>query len=89
MAIGLNRRGMQMRVLLLVMMLSGCATTYNVYGGAFGQNVAGNAVSVSVSNVWNQQDAMPLADEHCAKFNKAARFISFADNTASFDCVTP
>lgn len=82
----MNRRA----ALLVAMLLSGCATSENhIYPGLFGQKVVGNAVSVTVSNVWNQQDAFPLADKHCAQYQKAARFISMDGRTASFDCLNP
>ena len=29
---------------------------------------------VTVSDVYNEMDALPLADAHCAKFGKIARF---------------
>lgn len=83
---GLNRRA----GLLAVLLVSACATgPNNIYGGAFGQKVTGNEVSVTVSNVWNQADALPLADRHCRQFAKAARFHSMEGNAASFDCITP
>lgn len=83
---GLNR----LAVLTPIISLAACAATAdNIYGGAFGQNVTGNAVSVSVTNVWNQADAMPLADRHCGQYGKAARFSGMSGNTASFDCITP
>lgn len=68
--------------------LAGCATSEkNIYGGAFGQGVTGNAVSVIISNVWNEMDAFPLAEKHCQTYGKSARFNRFQDNKASFDCI--
>ena len=68
--------------------LAGCATSErNIYGGAFGQDVVGNAVSVIVSNVWNEMDALPLAEKHCQTHGKSARLNRFQDNKASFDCI--
>jgi hypothetical protein len=76
------------RVVIAALLLSGCATSEkNIYGGAFGQGVTGNAVSVIVSNVWNEMDALPLADKHCLQYGKAARLNRFQDNKASFDCI--
>jgi hypothetical protein len=51
--------------------------------------VTGNAVSVSVSNVWNEADALGLADAHCNKFGRAARINKMTGYNANFDCVTP
>ena len=75
---------------IVALALAGCATSQNnIYGGIFGQDVVGNEVSVIVSNVWNQMDALPLADRHCKQYGKAAKFISFNEGKANFDCVTP
>jgi len=54
----------------------------HIYPGLFGQRVVGNASYVSVSNVWNEMDALPLADQHCAKYGKEGA-------RAIFDCVQP
>ncbi|WP_271672021.1 hypothetical protein [Bradyrhizobium sp. CCBAU 51627] len=70
--------------------LSGCQTAgadANIYGGAFGQRVVGNETYVTVSNVWNEMDALPLADQHCKQFSKAARFNRMEGPRAIFDCV--
>jgi starvation-inducible outer membrane lipoprotein len=81
---GLNRRG----IAALALLLAGCATgPNNLYGGLNGQGVTGNEVSVIVSNVWNEMDAMPLADKHCKQYGKAARFRSIQNYKASFDCI--
>ncbi len=82
MFMGLNR------VVIAALLLSGCAASEkNIYGGAVGQGVTGNAVSVIVSNVWNEMDALPLADKHCQQYGKAARLNNFRNNKASFDCI--
>jgi hypothetical protein len=39
-----------------------------------GQKVVGNDQYVTVSNVWNEMDALPLADAHCKQYGKSARF---------------
>lgn len=64
--------------------LAACATTPAGYA-----NVSGNAVSVIVSNVWNQADALPLAEAHCQKYGKSAQFRAIDNHHASFDCVSP
>lgn len=70
---------------LAMLLVAGCITK-----GPLGANVTGNAVSVTVNNVWNRNQAFPLADEHCAKYGKAARAAdSDGDFAFAFDCVTP
>jgi hypothetical protein len=69
--------------------LAGCASEdAHIYAGLFGQRVVGNEAYVTVSNVWNEMDALPLADGHCGKFGKVARFKYIENNRANFDCVT-
>ncbi len=57
--------------------------------GLFGQRVVGNESYVTVSNVWNEMDALPLADKHCAQYGKSARFTHMEGNRAIYDCVKP
>jgi hypothetical protein len=59
----------------------------NIYGGLFGQKIVGNEAYVTISNVWNEMDALPLAERHCAKFGKVARFKAYGGARAVFDCV--
>ena len=78
---------------LAVVSLSGCAGSLagndaHIYPlGLFGQNVVGNETYVTVSNVYNEMDALPLAEAHCAKFGKSARFNHMERIRAIFDCV--
>ena len=72
--------------------LAGCAGSFagsdaHIYPGFFGQNVVDNEVYVTVSNVYNEMDALPLADAHCAKFGRAARFNHMESIRAIYDCV--
>ena len=74
--------------ILCALVLAGCTTSpTHIYPGLFGQRVVGNSVSVAVSNLWNEMDGLPLADSHCDKFGKAARFTNFSNHTATYDCV--
>jgi hypothetical protein len=59
----------------------------NIYHSLQGQQVVGNENSVIISNVWNEMDALPLADQHCKKYSKSARFKSFGGARAAFDCI--
>jgi hypothetical protein len=68
--------------------LAGCARTdANIYGSPFGQRVVGNEVYVTISNVWNEMDALPLAQDHCAKYGKVARYTRKEGYNVIFDCV--
>lgn len=74
------------------LMAGGCAGSLtgdsaHIYPGLFGQNVAGNEAYVTVSNVYNEIDALPLADAHCAKYGRVARFNHMERVRAVFDCV--
>jgi hypothetical protein len=73
------------------LMLGGCGNSdANIYPiGIFGQDVVGNAAYVTVSNVWNEMDALPLADHHCAQYGKVARLNRMQGYRAIFDCVVP
>jgi hypothetical protein len=82
-----------MRYLVLCAMaasLAGCSLAgddAHLYPGLFGQRVAGNEAYVTISNVYNEIDALPLAHQHCAKFGKAARFNHMERIRAIIDCV--
>lgn len=77
-----------MRVVLVCLLLAGCSTSdANVYGSLAGQNVVGNEAYVTVSNVWNEMDALPLAERHCKKFGRIARFNHAEGYRSIFDCV--
>ena len=72
---------------LTTVFLSGCAGKNNIYGGLFGQGVSGNKNYVTISNVWNEMDALPLAEEHCAQYSRSASFKSQQGYRVVFDCV--
>ncbi len=74
-------------VFLASVILSACASDAHIYPGLFGQRVVGNENYVTVSNVWNEMDALPLADRHCAQYGKSARFTHMEGNRAIYDCV--
>ena len=69
-------------------LLAGCgASDANIYNGLHGQNIVGNEHYVTISNVWNEMDAFPLAEQHCGKHGKSARYKDFKSYRAIFDCV--
>jgi gamma-glutamylcyclotransferase (GGCT)/AIG2-like uncharacterized protein YtfP len=71
----------------IILGLGACASQdAHIYPGFFGQRVVGN-VYVTVSNVWNEMDALPLADKHCAQYSRSARFTHMEGNRAIYDCV--
>jgi starvation-inducible outer membrane lipoprotein len=69
-------------VALMALALTGCATARLIPAG-----VSGNSAYVSVSNVWNEAQALPYATAHCAQFGKVPRFQSKSDAAVVFDCV--
>lgn len=75
-------------ILVGALTLGGCIRgDANIYGGPNGQNIVGNEAYVTISNVWNEMDALPLAEQHCAKYGKIARFKTLGGARAIFDCV--
>lgn len=78
--------------IMLAASLAGCASRIagdnaNIYNSLNGQRIIGNENSVIVSNVWNEMDAFPLAEQHCKKYGRSARFRSITGVKAAFDCV--
>jgi len=66
--------------------ISSCAQD-NIYGCCVGQSVVGNSSYVTVANVYNEMDALQLAERHCAQHQKTARFKHMEHARAIFDCV--
>ena len=73
--------------LFSILLLSACATDANIYGCCIGQNIVGNKNYVTISNVWNEMDALPLAEKHCSTHSRSAKFSKMEGNRAIFDCV--
>lgn len=75
---------MRLTALALLISLAGCAHAEKY------ANITGNAASVTVNNVWNANQAFPLADKHCGQFGKVARLIGGTGEYAfTYDCVQP
>lgn len=79
-------------IIVSTLVLAGCQSSTdpqnaNVYGSPFGQNVVGNKNTVMISNVWNEMDAFPIAERHCQKYGKSARFSYSQGYRAAFDCI--
>jgi hypothetical protein len=75
---------------IVILMLTGCAAREDAHIyplGLFGQRVVGNSLYVTISNVWNEMDSLPLAEKHCAQYGKSARFNHMEAARAIFDCI--
>jgi hypothetical protein len=73
--------------LLLSTILCACShSDANIYNSFNGQRVVGNDQYVTISNVWNEMDALPLADAHCKQYGRSARFSHMEGARAIFDC---
>jgi hypothetical protein len=73
---------------LAITSMAGCAKDQNnIYGCCLGQGVVGNKNYVTVSNVWNEMDALPLAEKHCSQYGRSAKFQKMLGPRAVFDCV--
>ena len=74
--------------ILLVVVLSGCAVGKdNLYGCCFGQSVQGDENRVTVDNIWNSVDGLPLAEKHCQQFNGHAIIVGMAGHTGIYKCL--
>lgn len=76
--------------LAISVMLCNCTSRYagndaNIYNSLNGQKVVGNDQYVTV---WNEMDALPLAESHCKQFGKSARFNRMEPMRAVFDCTS-
>lgn len=79
-----------MAIIFCALVVASCAAggqTQIYQAGLVGQKVVGNEAYVTVWNVWNEMDALPLAEDHCRKFGKIARFNKMERMRAVFDCV--
>ena len=75
-------------LLLSCFLLIGCKKSdANIYGCCVGQNITGNKNFVSITNVWNEGDALPLAEKHCQKYNRSATLKEMKGTKAIFYCI--
>jgi predicted naringenin-chalcone synthase len=76
---------------LLSISLCSCGTfnDSSVHRNLVGPTVVGDGNSVLVSHVRNQTDGQQLADKHCKRFGKTARFNRMEGVRAFFDCQSP
>lgn len=86
-AVSLMRLGI-IKILAASCLLGACAQSdANIYGCCIGQKIVGNKNYVTISNVWNEMDALPLAEQHCSKYGRSARFNKIESQRAIFDCI--
>ena len=57
----------------------------NIYGG-IGQTVNGDSKSVTIWNIWNAEDAKPVAEQHCNKYGKKVVSMTFQGITGYYEC---
>jgi hypothetical protein len=74
-------------IALFVASCAGNTPEGNIYPCCIGQSVSGNSAYVTVINVYNEVEALPFAEKHCAKHGKVARFNKMQGIRAIFDCV--
>ena len=79
-------RSMRFRVTLLLalVLLTGCSGRETTQ-----KRVIGNGAYVSVWDISDEIDAMPLADRHCRQYGKSARLREMIGDRAIYECVTP
>ena len=75
-------------VLVSLLFLNSCADNQIYVGSVIGHSVNGDSNSVTVMNIWNAQDGLPLADIHCGGFKKRAFIRGYGGfYTGYYDCV--
>ena len=76
---------------LLSISLRSCGTFNDgsVHRNLVGPTVVGDGNSVLVSHVRNQTDGQQLAEKHCKRFRKSARFNRMEGVRAFFDYQSP
>ena len=88
-------KGADMKIIVAASLLSislCCCSAYNersVHRNLVGPTVVGDGNSVLVSHVRNQADGQQLAEKHCKRFGKSARFNRMEGTRAFFDCQSP
>jgi hypothetical protein len=88
-------KGADMKVIVVAALLSislcSCGTfNYSsVHRNQVGPTMVGDGNSVLVSHVRNQTDGQSLAEKHCKRFGKIARFNRMEGTRAFFDCQSP
>ena len=78
-----------MRAIILLLMLTGCATDVSLSDRLAGRDrVSGDADAVTVRGMGTRVEALPLAVGHCSKFGRSAQFDRKGDDGSyTFRCV--
>ena len=77
---------------LIFLFLTGCVTDTTLHGnranlyGGMGQRVTGDENKVSVWNIWKAEHALPVAEQHCAKYGKEVISFSQSGITGYYEC---
>ena len=74
-------------VVLLAVSVSGCAEIRNPVSAP---RISGNDRSVIISNLWawhSSEKILALADAHCRKYGRSARFYKSQRGREIYDCV--
>jgi predicted naringenin-chalcone synthase len=90
---GVKGADMKIIVAAAVLSISLCScSAYNdrsIYRNPVSPTVVGDGNSVLVSNAQNEADGQELAEKHCKRFGKSARFNRMEGVRAFFDCQSP
>jgi hypothetical protein len=81
--------------LLLLAIVGACTLGDNPFHTANPQRVIGDGMAVSITNVHNESEAQPFADDYCRARGRTAQFAKLiqyrahhvTSMSASFDCV--
>jgi hypothetical protein len=76
---------------VLSISLCGCSAfnDRSIYRNPVSPTVIGDGNSVLVSNAQNEAEGQELAEQHCKRFGKSARFNRMEGVRAFFDCQSP
>jgi predicted naringenin-chalcone synthase len=76
---------------VLCISLCGCAAQNDrgIHRNLVGPTVIGDSKSVLVSHAQSEADARRLAEKHCKRFGKSARFNRMEGVRVFFDCQSP
>ena len=74
-------------IVVLGLLLSGCARDAKIYPGLVGSNVVGDEFGVKIDNLWKASDALHVADKHCSQFGKKAFIVGQSGYVGIYDCV--
>ena len=82
---------------LMAFWLGACAQSeVNLYRSSNQERVIGHALSVTITNVATEAEALPFAEQYCNARGRIAHFVrmemlsyhNVASKAASFDCVS-